>query len=228
LVLATLCLSLLIVSVDGTIVNVALPTLVRELGASSSQLQIVDAYTIIFASFLLLAGNTGDRLGRKGALLFGLVVFGAGSLASALAGSASVLILTPGIQGFGGAFIMPSTLSILTNVFPDPTSAPRPSASGPVWRGSAGRDGVPGAGRHRHRQPAPTRPSSTPCGRPASSRRPSLSAVRSSPTGSCPPMRPAPGWPPARATGSWSTPRTGSVPGPPAARPHRRDARVAG
>ena len=65
-VLAVLCLALLIVGVDGTIVNVALPTLVRELGATSSQLQwIVDAYTIVFASFLLIAGNTGDRLGRK-------------------------------------------------------------------------------------------------------------------------------------------------------------------
>ena len=65
-ILAVLCLSLLIVGIDGTIVNVALPTLVRELGASTSQLQwIVDAYTLVFASFLLVAGSTGDRLGRK-------------------------------------------------------------------------------------------------------------------------------------------------------------------
>ena len=64
-----LCLALLIVGIDGTIVNVALPSLVRELGASSTQLQwIVDAYTIVFASFLLIAGNTGDRLGRKAML----------------------------------------------------------------------------------------------------------------------------------------------------------------
>src|ERR1700675_1189381 len=87
-ILAVLCLSLLIVGIDGTIVNVALPTLVRELGATSSQLQwIVDAYTLVFASFLLVAGSTGDRYGRKPTLLAGLVIFGGGSLASALAGS---------------------------------------------------------------------------------------------------------------------------------------------
>ena len=63
-----LCLALLVVGIDGTIVNVALPSFVRELDATSSDLQwIVDAYTIVFASFLLIAGNTGDRLGRKGA-----------------------------------------------------------------------------------------------------------------------------------------------------------------
>ena len=72
---------LLIVGIDGTIVNVALPSIVRELGASSSQLQwIVDAYTLVFASFLLLAGSLGDRYGRKTALTAGLVVFGVGSL----------------------------------------------------------------------------------------------------------------------------------------------------
>ncbi len=72
-ILAVLCLSLLIVGIDGTIVNVALPSLVRELGASSSQLQwIVDAYTLVFASFLLVAGSSGDRYGRKPALIVGL------------------------------------------------------------------------------------------------------------------------------------------------------------
>ena len=81
-VLGVLCLALAVVGIDGTIVNVALPTLVRELGATSSQLQwIVDAYTIVFAGFLLIAGNTGDRLGRKPVLIVGLVIFGAGSLA---------------------------------------------------------------------------------------------------------------------------------------------------
>lgn len=134
-ILAVLCLSLLIVGIDGTIVNVALPSMVRELGASSSQLQwIVDAYTLVFASFLLLAGSTGDRHGRKGALTAGLVIFGGGSLASALAGSPSVLIATRAIQGFGGAFIMPSTLSILTNVFP---ADERGRAIG-IWAGVSG------------------------------------------------------------------------------------------
>jgi EmrB/QacA subfamily drug resistance transporter len=131
-ILAVLCLSLLIVGIDGTIVNVALPSLVRELGATSSQLQwIVDAYTLVFASFLLVAGSTGDRYGRKPTLLVGLVIFGGGSLASALAGSAGVLIATRAIQGFGAAFIMPSTLSILTNVFPP---AERGRAIG-IWAG---------------------------------------------------------------------------------------------
>ena len=134
-ILAVLCLSLLIVGIDGTIVNVALPSLVRELGASSSQLQwIVDAYTLVFASFLLVAGSTGDRYGRKPTLLVGLVIFGGGSLASALAGSAGVLILTRAVQGFGAAFIMPSTLSILTNVFPP---AERGRAIG-IWAGISG------------------------------------------------------------------------------------------
>src|SRR5690348_5355333 len=134
-VLAILCLSLLIVGIDGTIVNVALPSFVRELGASSSQLRwIVDAYTLVFASFLLLAGNTGDRHGRKPALVAGLLIFGGGSLASALAGSAGVLIATRAVQGFGAAFIMPSTLSILTNVFPPEE---RGRAIG-IWAGISG------------------------------------------------------------------------------------------
>jgi len=134
-ILAILCLSLLIVGIDGTIVNVALPSFVRELGASSSELQwIVDAYTLVFASFLLLAGNTGDRHGRKPTLLAGLVIFGGGSLASALAGSAGALIATRAIQGFGAAFIMPSTLSILTNVFP---ADERGRAIG-IWAGISG------------------------------------------------------------------------------------------
>ena len=79
LILAMLCLALLVVGIDGTIVNVALPTLVRDVDASSSELQwIVDAYTIVFASFLLIAGNTGDRLGRKRCFVIGLVIFGGG------------------------------------------------------------------------------------------------------------------------------------------------------
>src|SRR3984893_14455496 len=87
-ILAVLCLALLIVGIDGTIVNVALPSFVRELGASPSQLQwISDAYTLVFASFLLTAGSLGDRFGRRGALLLGLVVFGVGSLGGALVGS---------------------------------------------------------------------------------------------------------------------------------------------
>jgi EmrB/QacA subfamily drug resistance transporter len=135
-VLAVLCLGLLVVGIDGTIVNVALPSLVREIGASSSELQwIVDAYTIIFASFLLIAGNTGDRLGRKGCFVFGLVVFGAGSLLCSLVATPGALILTRGVQGFGAAFIMPATLSILANVFTDPSERARAIA---LWAGVSG------------------------------------------------------------------------------------------
>jgi EmrB/QacA subfamily drug resistance transporter len=134
-ILVVLCLALLIVGIDGTIVNVALPSFVRELGASPSQLQwISDAYTLVFASFLLTAGSLGDRFGRRGALLLGLVVFGIGSLGGALVGTAGALIVTRAIQGFGSAFIMPSTLSILTNVFPDDE---RGRAIG-IWAGVSG------------------------------------------------------------------------------------------
>src|SRR4051812_22759842 len=81
LTLGVLCLSLLVIVVDNTIVNVALPTLVRELGTSTSQLQwVVDAYTLVFAGLLLTAGSLGDRFGRRGALSIGLLIFGAGSL----------------------------------------------------------------------------------------------------------------------------------------------------
>lgn len=134
--LAVLCLALLVVGIDGTIVNVALPSLVRELGATSTQLQwIVDAYTIIFASFLLIAGSTGDRLGRKKAFIAGLALFTAGSAACAFARSAHELILFRGVQGLGAAFIMPATLSILANVFRD--SAERAKAIA-IWAGVSG------------------------------------------------------------------------------------------
>src|SRR3954451_6817267 len=87
LTLGVLCVSLLVIVIDNTIVNVALPTLVRDLGTSISDLQwVVDAYTLVFAGLLLTAGSLGDRFGRKGALSIGLVVFGIGSGASAAGG----------------------------------------------------------------------------------------------------------------------------------------------
>src|SRR4051794_9264663 len=134
--LAVLCLSLLVIGLDNTILNVALPTLQRDLDASASQLQwIVDIYMLVFAGVLLTAGSLGDRFGRKRALTFGLAVFGLGSLGSALAGSPELLIFTRGLMGIGGAFIMPSTLSILTATFP-PMSADARSGSGPACPGS--------------------------------------------------------------------------------------------
>jgi EmrB/QacA subfamily drug resistance transporter len=124
------------VGIDGTIVNVALPSFVRELGASNTQLQwIVDAYTIVFASFLLIAGNTGDRLGRARCLIVGLVMFTAGSLGCSLVHTASALIFLRGVQGFGAAFIMPATLSIITNVFHRDDERARAIA---LWAGVSG------------------------------------------------------------------------------------------
>ena len=134
--LATLCMSLLIIVMDNTILNVAIPSLVRDLGASNSQLQwIIDGYTIVFAGLLLSAGSFGDRRGRKRALRMGIVIFATGSVLSAMAGSPSHLILTRALMGVGGALIMPSTLSILTNVFRDPKERGRAIA---IWAGFSG------------------------------------------------------------------------------------------
>jgi EmrB/QacA subfamily drug resistance transporter len=133
--LAVLCLSLLVIGLDNTILNVALPTLQRDLDASSSQLQwIVDVYMLLFAGVLLTAGSLGDRFGRKRALTAGLVVFGLGSLGSALASSPELLIAMRAVMGIGGAFIMPSTLSILTATFP---AHERGKAIG-IWAGVSG------------------------------------------------------------------------------------------
>src|SRR5260221_3062797 len=120
-VLAVLCLSLLVVSIDNTILNVALPTLVRPLGATPQQLQwIVDAYTLVFAGLLLTSGRLGDRFGRRGVMTTGMVIFGAGSLAASLSNSANQLIVWRGVMGIGAALILPATLSILVNVFTEP------------------------------------------------------------------------------------------------------------
>jgi EmrB/QacA subfamily drug resistance transporter len=135
LILVVLCFSLLVIVLDNTILNVAIPTLSRELDATSSELQwMVDSYTLVFAGLLLTAGSLGDRFGRRGALQFGLVIFGVGSLLSAFAETADQLIATRAFMGVGGAFIMPATLSIITNVFP---ARERGRAIG-VWAGTAG------------------------------------------------------------------------------------------
>ncbi len=98
--LAVMCVSLLVISLDNTILNVALPALVREVHASTSQLQwIVDGYTLVFAGLLLTGGSLGDRFGRRGALSIGLAVFGTGSLASAFSGSPNTLVFTRGVHG---------------------------------------------------------------------------------------------------------------------------------
>src|ERR687884_1269109 len=133
--LIVLSVSLLVISVGNTILNVALPTIQHDLDASSSQLQwIVDAYMLVFAGLLLTAGSLGDRFGRKRAPTFGLAVFGLGSGLSALATSPGMLIATRALMGVGGAFIMPSTLSIITAVFP---ASERGRAIG-IWAGVSG------------------------------------------------------------------------------------------
>ena len=133
--LVILSASLLVISLDNTILNVALPTIERELDAGSGQLQwIVDSYTLVFAGLLLTMGALGDRFSRRGALVSGLVIFGGASLASAFAESANMLIATRALMGIGGALIMPTTLSILTNVFP---AEERAKAIG-IWAAVAG------------------------------------------------------------------------------------------
>src|SRR5512133_3827977 len=117
-ILLALCLAALIINIDVTIVNVALPSLVRELGATTTNLQwIVDAYTLVFAALILAAGSLSDRVGRKGILLLGLGVFGLGSLLGALSTNPSQLIAARAFMGIGAAGIFPSTLSLIANVF---------------------------------------------------------------------------------------------------------------
>jgi EmrB/QacA subfamily drug resistance transporter len=136
LVLLALCAAALIINVDVTIVNVALPSLVRELGATTTDLQwIVDAYTLVFAALILAAGSLSDRVGRKGILLLGLGVFGLGSLLGALSTNASQLIAARAFMGIGAAAIFPSTLSLIANVFTE--RAERAKAIG-LWGATTG------------------------------------------------------------------------------------------
>ena len=133
--LAVVSLSLLVISLDNTILNVALPTIEEDLSASAGELQwIVDSYLLVFAGLLLTMGSLGDRFGRKRAWVAGLVVFGAGSLAAAFADGSTALIASRALMGVGGALIMPATLSIVTNLFP---ANERPKAIG-AWAAVAG------------------------------------------------------------------------------------------
>ncbi len=136
LALAVLCISLLIVNIDNTVLNVVLPTLVRDLNATSTQLQwIVDAYVIVFAGLLLVAGSVADRVGRKRTFLVGLILFAAGSTWAAFSDSVGTLIAARASMGIGGALIMPSTLSIITKMFAD--RGERQRAIG-FWAGTSG------------------------------------------------------------------------------------------
>jgi EmrB/QacA subfamily drug resistance transporter len=119
--LACLNISLLIIALDNTVLNVAIPSISTDLGASASDLQwIIDAYILVFAALLLTMGAIGDRFGRKKTLQAGLVIFGIGSCGAILATSTEMLIGARAFLGIGAAMIMPSTLSILTATFREP------------------------------------------------------------------------------------------------------------
>ncbi len=134
--LGVLCLSLLVIVVDASIVNVALPTMVRQLHASTASLQwVTDAYTLAMAGLLLSLGSLGDRIGRHRTLAGGLVVFGLGSALAGLSTSASELIAARVVMGVGAAAIMPATLSILTNVFTVPAERAKAIA---LWSAVSG------------------------------------------------------------------------------------------
>lgn len=134
--LPVICLAVLVINLDTTIVNVTLPSLVRQLHASTSQLQwVVDAYNLTFAAFVLAAGSLSDRFGRKGALLLGLAVFGAATTLGSLADTTAQLIAARAVMGLGAAIVFPNTLSIISNVFTD--RAERAKAIG-IWGATTG------------------------------------------------------------------------------------------
>lgn len=140
-ILGALCLCLVLVVASVSSVNVAIPTLARELEPTDTQiLWIVDAYALVFAGLLLFAGALGDRFGRKGALLTGLVIFALASVLCSQSTSPNVLIACRAVMGIGAALIMPATLSLLTSVFP-PHERPKAIAT---WAGFAGAGGAIG------------------------------------------------------------------------------------
>ncbi|QOD92796.1 MFS transporter [Chryseoglobus sp. 28M-23] len=141
LILLTVALSLMTVVSAVSGLNVALPSLARDLGATQTELTwIVDAYTVVFAGLLLAAGAIGDRLGRKGILMVGLALFGAAAVGAAFAADPGTLIVLRAVMGIGAAAIMPTTLSVITTSFPP---AERGKAVG-VWVGVAGSGAVLG------------------------------------------------------------------------------------
>ncbi|MFE1177011.1 MFS transporter [Streptomyces sp. NPDC058773] len=138
-ILSTLMLSLLIVVLDNSILNVAMKTIATPaptgLGATQSELEwAINSYTLVFAGLLFTAGLLGDRVGRKKVLLFGLAVFGAGSVLAAVSGSPAELVTFRAVMGLGGACVMPATLAILMNVFEHDE---QPRAIG-IWAGGVG------------------------------------------------------------------------------------------
>lgn len=135
-ILAVLCLTVFVTVLDGTIVNIALPSLSTELGASTRELQwIVDSYLLVFTGLLLAAGGLGDRFGRKRALIVGLIAFGATSALAGSAGDSTTLIIARALMGIGAALIYPATLALLTSVF---TVAKERAAAIGIWSAVSG------------------------------------------------------------------------------------------
>lgn len=138
-VLSVMCLSLVMVVIAVSSLNVALPTMQQDLGASASQIHwILDSYALVFAGVLLMAGAIGDRFGRKGSLLAGLGIFAVGAVIGGTAETAAVLVAGRAVMGVGAAFVMPATLSLITAVFP-PHERARAIA---IWAGFAGAGGA--------------------------------------------------------------------------------------
>jgi EmrB/QacA subfamily drug resistance transporter len=136
LALVVLCVPVLVANLDSTVLNVTLPTLVRDLNATSGDLQwIVDSYIVVFAGSLLAAGSLADRIGRKTTLLAGLAVFAGGSAWAAFSGDVGTLIAARASMGIGGALMIPSTLSIISNMFRDPVERQRAIGR---WGGTSG------------------------------------------------------------------------------------------
>jgi MFS family permease len=129
-VLGVLCLSVMVVVLDNTVLNVAIPSISTGLGASTADIQwMINAYSLALAGLLLTTGSLSDRFGRKRALLAGLVLFGTGSAVAAYAGSSEALIAARGFMGIGAAVLMPGTLAVLMQLFDD---RERPKAIG-IW-----------------------------------------------------------------------------------------------
>jgi EmrB/QacA subfamily drug resistance transporter len=136
LVLVALLAASFVINLDTTLVNVALPTLTRELGATTAQLQwVVDAYNLVFAALLLTSGSLSDRFGRKGMLLTGLLVFGVASFVGGYATSPAELVAARAVMGLGAAMTFPATLSLLTGVF---TSRKERALAIGLWGATAG------------------------------------------------------------------------------------------
>ncbi|MDQ0942278.1 MFS family permease [Streptomyces sp. V1I1] len=118
LVLGVICLAQLTVLLDNTVLSVAIPSLARELDASTADIQwMINAYSVVQSGLLLTAGNASDRYGRRKTLISGLALFGVGSLAAGLAQSTTQLIAARAGMGFGGALLMTTTLAVVVQIF---------------------------------------------------------------------------------------------------------------